>query len=219
MNNKRKYPKIKAIRKFKRLFNGRIIKSVYVDFENGHTKVYNISHDKDGYEYITLDNPFDKEFGLFTDHIKDAIDCIRNGYGDVVSISNFLWIVDSMSVLYYLDRTIGDEYRAKTIDGFKDAKYAFSIKAYLKYRMFSGQVISNTGKFLDNYYIDSFEDANSLLDKFNALKNLSTEEILDYYYKSDKSDDHTYKGYHKDILSFVSMNKGDVVFEIIQAIK
>ena len=94
-----------------------------------------IQTDDTGREYYCPSNPHDK-FGLFTDKPKDAIECIRNGFGDGLQQSK-LFGLTMEHVVRFIDREYGEEIRRKTIEGWKDTKFAYGVKfSYLN--SFSG---------------------------------------------------------------------------------
>ena len=62
----------------------------------------------------------------FSGRIKDAVDMIKLGNGDCIKNTDML--ISSDSVLYFLDRKIGEEYRKKFINGWKDTKFGWAIE-------------------------------------------------------------------------------------------
>lgn len=60
-------------------FKGIVDKIAIYDRLGNIKSIHTIQVDENGYEFYDVDNPFD-EYGLFTDKIKDAILCIKNGY-------------------------------------------------------------------------------------------------------------------------------------------
>lgn len=94
-----------------------------------------IQMDDDGREYYYPSNPHDK-FGLFTNKPKDAIECIKNGFGDGFQQSK-LFSFTMEHVVRFIDREYGEKIRRKTIEGWKDTKFAYGVKfSYLN--SFSG---------------------------------------------------------------------------------
>lgn len=74
----------------------------------------------------------------FSGRIKDAVDMIKSGNGDCIkSIFG-----RHESVLYFLDRTIGEELRKKSLDGWKDTKFGWAIECGYK-NSFSGYSMLN----------------------------------------------------------------------------
>lgn len=84
-----------------------------------------IQKDKDGREYYYPNNPHD-EMGLFLGRPKDAIECIRKGFGDGFSQSN-MFGMSLENVVRFIDRDYGEEIRRKTLEGWKNAKFAFGV--------------------------------------------------------------------------------------------
>ena len=88
---------------------------------------------------------------------KDMIESVRKGYGDVMC-RNFLGIE---RVLYFLDRDYGESLRKETIEGWKEAKFA--------YGLYCDSISVNTCGQLEygrqNIYFDSVKDAIELATK------------------------------------------------------
>jgi hypothetical protein len=104
----------------------------YAIFADGSEKK-RIMEDDTG-RYFNVDNELNtKEAGrlrarLFTGRVKDAIDTIKAGNGDVLVHENGVFGFTFEKVRYYIDREVGDSLRAKTLDGWKDAKFCYVIK-------------------------------------------------------------------------------------------
>ena len=60
----------------------------------------------------------------FIDRVKDMVDTVRNGDGDCILTTNVLFRFDY--VVYFINREIGDVYRKKFLDGWKDTKFAYA---------------------------------------------------------------------------------------------
>ena len=94
-----------------------------------------IEKDQDGNEYFSTINTFNtrcknKTFAkMFSGRIKDAVETIKVGNGDCICRSNIFWCgaFYNFRVLYYLNRSIGEDYRERTIEGFKDSKFCYII--------------------------------------------------------------------------------------------
>lgn len=117
------------------LENGKI--GEYAIFADGSRKS-KIETDKNGNKYFSVDNELnvkaqksenamDRALARsFTGRIKDAIDTIKMGNGDAIMQSTLFGTHES--VCYFLDREIGEEFRKKTIEGFKDSIFGWSVK-------------------------------------------------------------------------------------------
>ena len=123
----------------------RIAKCLVNDKINKYALIYNekgeivarkiIEKDQDGNEYFSTINTFNtrckyKTFAKsFSGRIKDAVETIKTGNGDCICRNNIFWsgAFYNIRVLYYLDRSIGEDYREKTIEGFKDSKFCYII--------------------------------------------------------------------------------------------
>ena len=90
-------------------------------------KIDNPDSEYFGKEYIYIRNPWAKDkITGFNGLIRDSIKAIRNGYGDAISVSNFLG-VRCEHVIRFIDRKIGEEARQKSIQGFKNAEFVYTV--------------------------------------------------------------------------------------------
>mgnify|MGYP000014054491 FL=1 len=160
----------------------RIVDKIAIYDENGkQVDCCVIQTDDDGREYYCPSNPHDK-FGLFTDKPKDAIECIRNGLGDGFQQSK-LFDFTMEHVVRFIDREYGEEIRRKTIEGWKDTKFAYGVKfSYLN--SFSGGRLVMKNKTLmgwdddtkDILSFDNEEDATLFIKKVNEKASKYCEE-------------------------------------------
>lgn len=142
-------------------FKGIVDKIAIYDRLGNIKSIHTIQVDENGYEFYNVDNPFD-EYGLFTDKIKDAILCIRNGYADCIVKS----ILNMFILRKYIDENYGKTLRDKTCEGFKNTKFAYAIK-FTWYNSFTndGIYLSNNNNllFIDDkekiMTFDNIEDA------------------------------------------------------------
>lgn len=87
-----------------------------------------IEKDSNGKEYFTLPNTRVKSFlKSFTDRIGDAADEVINGDGDAIKYETFLGM-NFIDVAYFIDREYGEEMKQKSIEGWKDTKFAWVLK-------------------------------------------------------------------------------------------
>lgn len=119
----------------------------YAVLENGTR--YVVHTNKSGNEYICVDNPNDKD-GLFNGRIKDAVDVINAGGGDVVEIGK-LFGSTIIDVLYFLDRTVGNELRSKSIEGWKDAEFKWIVTCGSKKSQFGYMPITSEFSYVMPY--------------------------------------------------------------------
>lgn len=111
------------------LDNGKIRE--FAIFSDGSRKKL-IEEDPEYGKYFCVDNELnnDSKHKLlrksFTGRIKDAVDTIRNGNGDCIQNSKLMFTFTH--VCYFLDRKIGEELRAKSIEGWRDTKFGWSIE-------------------------------------------------------------------------------------------
>lgn len=89
---------------------------------------------------------------LFSDHIKDALEEVRDGIGDVISTggafnSIFAARPSSVRVRHYLDREYGESLKEKTIEGWKDSEFCYSIMIYNRNSFGPGYFVSTDYDF------------------------------------------------------------------------
>lgn len=152
-----------------------------------------IQKDKDGREYYYPNNPHDK-MGLFSGRPKDAIECIRKGLGDGFSQSH-LFGMSLENVVRFIDREYGEEIRQKTLEGWKNAKFAFGV-SFNFLNSFSGGRNVCKNKCLFGYgdkqedilTFDTEETAQAFIDGVNK----KAEQYAEEYVKLPKTDNRDY---------------------------
>lgn len=131
---------MKEFRVAKCLVDGKI--NEYAIFADGSRKKI-IQIDEQYGKFFKVDNELNTNYKSclrfsFSGRIKDAVDMIKSGNGDCIkSIFG-----SHESVLYFLDRTIGEELRKKSLDGWKDTKFGWAIECGYK-NSFSGYFMLN----------------------------------------------------------------------------
>lgn len=111
----------------------------YAIFADGSRKKH-IQIDEQYGKYFEVDNELNTDCNTclkysFSGRIKDAIDTIKNGNGDCIKQINLFGKHDK--VLYFLDREVGEELRKKSLEGWKDTKFAWTVECGNK-NSFSG---------------------------------------------------------------------------------
>lgn len=133
---------MKEFRVAKCVNNGKI--EEYAIFKDGSRKKRIYVDDK-GRKYFEVDNELNDSASSsflrrsFSGRIKDAIETIRMGNGDCLKVENFFGRHES--VLYFLDRTIGEEFRKNSIEGWKDTKFGWVIKVGSKNSFYGYQML------------------------------------------------------------------------------
>lgn len=133
---------MKEFRIAKCLVDGKV--NEYAIFADGSRKK-KIQIDEQYGKYFEVDNELNTNCKSclrfsFSGRIKDAIDMIKSGNGDCIESIQLFGRHDS--VLYFLDRTIGEELRKKSLDGWKDTKFGWAIECGYK-NSFSGYSMLN----------------------------------------------------------------------------
>lgn len=142
----------------------------------------------EGEEYFEINNPYFKSSGdaikddmaeLFYNRFTDAIQAVRDGYAHaILGNPNPINVFQRQSrPIYFLDETLGEEYRQKTIKGFKDAKFGFNVKFGSK-NSFGGynlldKDLKSIGWFNPGIpaFFETYEEAESFIMKaFNKAK-------------------------------------------------
>lgn len=137
--------------------NANPVDCVFVD-----DKPYKIRTAKDGSKYFEIKNPYiqiteDSSFedlmtSVFYGRIYDAIKAVRDGYAHCLYLSaspigrNISLTHPTPIVL--LDEEKGKQYRLRTIEGFKDAKFGYTITFGNKKSLNGFEVLSNNGNIM-----------------------------------------------------------------------
>ncbi len=94
-------------------------------------KKHIIQKTKDGERYFTIDNPYSNNTlrdRHFHGRIGDAIQAIKDGYADVMISGDCTNVFNQHDYpIVMINRQIGDEYRQKFINGFRDTKIGYCI--------------------------------------------------------------------------------------------
>lgn len=103
-----------------------IVEKIAIYDENGKPIDYRvIKTDEEGREYYNFPNPYSKSV-TFSNRPKDAIQCVRDGYADAIKVTDILGMKLTHAVRY-LDREYGEGLRQKTIEGWKNAEFAYAV--------------------------------------------------------------------------------------------
>lgn len=111
----------------------------YAIFADGSRKKM-IQNDEQYGKYFEVDNELNPNGKTllrysFSGRIKDAVDMIKNGNGDCIKQINLFGKIDK--VIYFLDRRVGEELRNKSLEGWKNTKFAWAVECGYK-NSFSG---------------------------------------------------------------------------------
>ena len=106
---------------------------------------------KNGDKFFKIDNPYvnpndDSVENLlalsFHGLVGDAIKSIIDGYAHCLYESAFS---STLFPIFFIDETIGNEYRNKSLEGFKNTKVGYSIKFGYKYSFGGFEYLTETG--------------------------------------------------------------------------
>lgn len=133
---------MKDFRVAKCLVDGEV--NEYAIFADGSRKKMIQTDEKYG-KYFEVDNELNTALKSclrfsFSGRIKDAVDTIKSGNGDCMTVR---LLERHDSVLYFLDRTIGEELRKKSLDGWKDTKFGWAIEYGNKNSLSGYSMINN----------------------------------------------------------------------------
>lgn len=131
-------------------------------------------------KYIYVDNKLNKDDDsvfktLFTGRIKDAVETIRNGDGDVVEVGHMFG--STIEVLYFLDREVGEDLRQKSIKGWQDAKFGWIITCGNKDSMWGYSPLTDGYKTYSQFFdketkpivFDNREDAVKYIEELISI--------------------------------------------------
>ena len=185
-----------------------------------------IKTDDNGREYYYPNNPHDN-LGLFTGRIKDAIECIRNGFGDAIKQSHLLGFnIDH--VVRYIDREYGESIRQQSIEGWKDTVFAYGVKFSFINSFSDGNLIMKDetlmSRFSGDLYsdilrFDTEEEAQRFIDKVNK----KAEEYYEEYVALEKTgnDDYDYNNIFSPFFNKIkaeSNNRDSIYWEVFSAL-
>lgn len=133
---------MKEFRVAKCLVDGKV--NEYAIFADGSRKKM-VQIDEQYGKYFEVDNELNTNYKSslrfsFSGRIKDAVDMIKSGNGDCIKSIQLFGRHDN--VVYFLDRTIGEELRKKSLNGWKDTKFGWAIE-YGNKNSFSGYSMLN----------------------------------------------------------------------------
>lgn len=168
-------------------------KAVRFHFDgNGKSRniVYPVNYDDNGMEYVFVPNHLNwKGFFTFIGRIKDAVEQIRSGIGDCIQAKKYSFESPlACDVIMYLDREYGNSVKKKFIEGFKDAKFGYSICGEYATSLNGSVIFDCTGNPADSIYghnpfifFNTIEEAQEKVDEWkNRAKNIGlTYEMLD----------------------------------------
>lgn len=175
----------------------RIVDKIAIYDENGKQIDCCVIHtDEEGKEYYYPSNPHEK-FGLFSGRPKDAIECIRNGFGDGLQRSH-LFGMSLEHVVRFLDREYGEEIRQKTIEGWKDTQFAYVVKICFLNSFSDGRLICKNKTLMG--YGDTQED---------VLTFKSEEEASAFIEEVNKK----VKEYHEEYINLERTGNRDLDYE------
>ena len=134
-----------------------------------------VQTDNDGNKYFTIDNPYcDKSDSMrksFIGYIADSVKAIEEHYADCLMCSNMFSISSSSYPIVMLNRTLGEKYWEKSIEGFKNTKFGFQIRCGNKNSLSGYSPIDSKGNYtlftpeITEYFTNE-RDAQERLDNF-----------------------------------------------------
>lgn len=203
-----------------------IVEKIAIYDENGNqVDCCVIQTDDAGREYYYPSNKHDKH-GLFTDKPKDAIECIRDGFGDGFQQSRLLGFTVN-HVVRFIDRDYGEEIRSKTIDGWKDAKFAYGVKLSYLSSFSDGRLITKSKTLMsfdntmkDILSFDNKEDATLFIKKVNEKVEKYYEEYNELKRTGDNDWDyeHTVKPFFNSIEGKMESGVNSVYWDVFHGL-
>lgn len=200
--------------------------------------------DADGIRaFYFIPNPYD-EFGLFTDKPKDAIECIKNGLADCI-LKTIQFGSVMKEPIRFVDREYGEKIRQKTLEAWKDTKFAYGVKYSYTDSFSNGRFVMKNKSLMniddnmqDVLSFDNEEDATLFINEVNEEVNKYYEEYnsLKKTEDQDWDDEHTFKPFFNSIKSKIGSdsvyynafihglyekkyNKSKYTMEVVQIVK
>ena len=190
--------------------NSRIIEKIAL-YDDHDTMIYSTRVYEDDYDdlYYYPPNTHDK-LGLFTDKIMDALECIRNGYGDMITTDN-LFGTRCLRVIRFIDRELGEPIREFSLKGWENTKFAYAIKCSPVNTLGDDMVIAENNKLVPRYQCYNLMKFNTEDDANKYIADLN-KRVAGLYkkYKNLKrtgDDDYDFKNIVKPF--FYSIHNGD----------
>lgn len=145
----------------------------YAIFADGSRKK-RIYIDEQYGKYFEVDNELNTDCKTclkysFSGRIKDAIDTIKSGNGDCIKQINFFG--KHGKVLYFIDRKVGEELRQKSLEGWKDTKFAWAVEC------------GNKNSFSGYAPINLKGERISMFDEERTVKTFDTKDKAEEYVK------------------------------------
>lgn len=152
--------------------NSRIIEKIALYDDNDNmTNCHAIHKDEYDHLYYYPSNPHDK-FGLFTDKIMDALECIKNGCGDMIESHN-LFGTHCLRVIRFIDRELGEPIREFSLNGWNFTKFVYAIKYSPVDTLGDDMFVDENNRLVPRYQrekileFDTEDDANKYIDDLN----------------------------------------------------
>lgn len=122
-------------------------KFVEIFVDGAHLMTRDVSTDNDGHEFIYVPNLLRPEGDIvekysFLHRVGDMVTHIRNGWGDVISVSHL--IVRTEHLYWFLDREYGEDLRKKSIQGWKNTEFAWAV--FLRNNIFGDEPLNVYGE-------------------------------------------------------------------------
>lgn len=171
-------------------FEIKIIDNKKYALVEGYKRLRCILKDLNGTEYFYVPNYYNKDGDgkvfskySFNRRIYDAIKVVMDGNGDVISI------IDQhiIHVEYYLDRSVGDEYRKRTIEGFKNCTLKYEVVyedngnyVHINEDNTPRSFIFNDDKYKQILKFDTIEEAQKYLDNIFKIAYDNATIIFDF---------------------------------------
>ena len=210
--------RFRALNGAKRDYSRIVEKIAIYDDEGNQIDCCTIQKDDEGREYYCPSNPNDKD-GLFLDKPKDAIECIKNGFGDAIRHSHLFGLVLE-NVVKYLDREYGEEIRQKSIEGWKDAKFSYGVKFCYLNSFSNGRLISKDKTLMNLYGVkegrnniltfETEDEAARFIEEINKKAEEYYSEYLSLKRTGDKDYDH--ENVVKPFFNKIKMGNNDSVY-------
>ena len=109
-----------------------------------------------GYKYFKIKNPYapwiekgdvEQELAaIFSGRLGDALKTVQEGYADALFMNDTIIGDKLVRPVVFLDRTFGEACRQKTLEGFKDVEFGYTVKFGNKQSMYGYSFVNTNNK-------------------------------------------------------------------------
>lgn len=186
-----------------------------------------------GYKYFKIKNPYapliekgdvEQELAaIFSGRLGDAVKAVQEGYADALFMDDTIIGDKLVRPVLFLDRTFGEAYRQKTLEGFKNVEFGYTIKFGNKQSMYGYSFVNTKnerGVYDDEQpiFFKTEQEAQAYVDKC-----ISDAKLLAACGEEELKKEFKKRGSVRDIVMILAFeiyeNGDDYGFKVVQHIK